>query len=392
MRSVKRKKRSLLRTLLRYISIAVIVVILIPGTLVGSVIASALYYKSHDAKLQLQRLEELEQRYASADFVPVKERDFTAFDLDAALENGLKFNEVQFLATHNSYKQRMSRASYYAMNWVAAPLGLAAEKDEWDYEFEPLTQQLDKGIRSIELDVMKDGESFRCGHVGVLDMSSNCHDLALTCQEIRMWSDAHPDHLPITILVEAKPSIAADGGMYKLIDLDGVEALGGIFRREFEDKLFTPSEMRGSYESFGALRRDNGWPALRDMLGKILILYHYNEATTADYIALSPSLDVQKMFPVLEYPVVEVDTDSATFILCNDPLDHDVIAAYTNKNLLVRTRIDMYMHHEQEKYDSGVTAGALLLTTDYPPRDNLGDDSYAAILPGGYTVQLQQGF
>ena len=386
-----KQKKSRLRRLIRAICIAAAALLLLAAVPACAVLAGTLYYKNRDAKAQAERIEMLGESYASAGFTPVSEDDFTAFDLAEALESGVKLNEVQFLATHNSYKQRLSVPARLALNYIGLPLGLVSEKDEFDYAFEPLTAQLDRGVRSLELDIMKDGEDFRAGHVGLLDMRSSCPGLALACREIAMWSRAHPGHLPITLLLEPKPSIMADGKAYRPFGLDGIAALESLLAREFGDLLCTPGEVLGDCESFGALRRDNAWPPLRDLLGRVLVLYHYHEATTADYIALDLSMRTQKMFPTLWYPLAEdMDTEYAGFILCNEPMDYaEEIAAFTAQNLLVRTRVDMFMHHDPQAYALGVQSGALLLTTDYPPRDIPGKDPYTAALDGGYTIRLR---
>jgi len=374
------------------IAIALIILFLIPAVPSAIMLVSGSIDRGRCEKAQAEHMEALRWRYTDPGFAPINENDFAAFDLPAALESGVKLNEVQFLATHNSYKRPLSPAARLAMNAVGLPLGLTAVKDEFDYGHEPLTSQLDRGIRSLEFDIERGGEGFRVGHIGVLDINSNCPDFLLACEELRMWSEANPDHLPITLLLESKSAILTGGALYRPFDTQDLMLLESLIEQAFGGMLLTPGEALRDYENFAALRRADDWPPLRDLLGKILVIYHYSEGTTGEYIALDPSLRTQKMFPSLWYPVLsEVDTEYASFVLCNEPLDYaGEIAAFTAENLLVRTRLDMHNYPGREQsYALGADSGALLLSTDYPPRGGAGEDGYTALLEGGYTVQLR---
>jgi len=378
--------------IIKAIAVALVILFLLPAVPPVILLVSGRIDRGRCEKMQVEHMEALRERYADPGFEPVAEGNFTAFDLPAALEGGVKLNEVQFLATHNSYKRPLSPAARLAMNVIGLPLGLTAVKDEFDYGFEPLTAQLDRGIRSLEFDLMRDGEDFRVGHIGVLDMNSNCPDFLLACREIRMWSEANPGHLPITLLLEAKSAILADGALYKPFDAQGLQLLESAIEQAFGDMLLTPGEVLGEYENFAALRQKDAWPPLRGLLGKILVIYHYADGTTGEYIAADPSLRTQKMFPALWYPLLdEVNTEYASFVLCNEPLDYaGEIAAFTAENLLVRTRLDMHNYPDRERsHTSGAASGAMLLSTDYPPRGEAGEDGYTALLEGRYTVRLR---
>ena len=80
----------------------------------------------------------------------------------------LHINHIQFVGSHNSYKQAMS-GGYRAL------LGLINEEaaKALDYEHPPLQQQLDAGLRKLELDVFyqADPAKFPVGHVQVIDMN-----------------------------------------------------------------------------------------------------------------------------------------------------------------------------------------------------------------------------
>jgi hypothetical protein len=100
----------------------------------------------------------------------------------------------------------------------------------------PLAEQLDQGVRSLELDVYYDPEGgrhaqphglqmirqrsgaprpfdpkglmqapgFKVLHIQELDFRSHCLTLQRCLQAVRQWSEAHPNHVPLIITVEAR--------------------------------------------------------------------------------------------------------------------------------------------------------------------------------------------
>ena len=106
-----------------------------------------------------------------------------------------------------------------------------------DYQHQPLAQQLDSGVRQIELDVFADTKGgryahpygpqmvaaaglppdppfdadgvmdkpgFKVMHMEDIDYRSTCQPFIACLTEVRKWSHAHPKHIPIFILVETK--------------------------------------------------------------------------------------------------------------------------------------------------------------------------------------------
>src|SRR5207237_3760733 len=85
------------------------------------------------------------------------------------LDGTLRTNQVQVLATHNSYHIQQD-----------API---QSSPTTQYTHAPLDQQLDLGVRGFEIDVVNapDG-SFPVVHTPVVDASSNCTPLAQRLQ------------------------------------------------------------------------------------------------------------------------------------------------------------------------------------------------------------------
>ena len=114
----------------------------------------------------------------------------------------LRLNQLQFVGSHNSYKQAQSWGWATVLRWLNEDAARAL-----DYEHLPLGEQLDLGLRVLELDVFYDAASgtFPVGHVQLMDaMNSHCSPLHECLAQLRAWSDAHRDHLPLLIMFNAK--------------------------------------------------------------------------------------------------------------------------------------------------------------------------------------------
>src|SRR5258708_8929320 len=79
------------------------------------------------------------------------------------LDNLLRVNDVQVLGTHNSYHLRPERTMQ--------------PDDASNYAHPPLDQQLQSGIRSVEIDV-QNGPDFPVYPSIIVDQSSNCATFA----------------------------------------------------------------------------------------------------------------------------------------------------------------------------------------------------------------------
>ena len=172
--------------------------------LISVIIAFVSIFSTSTARLeediseQAERIAALEKAYASGEIAPVDESAIFAGNLKAELAAGIKFNELSFLATHNSYqtpaldelKTMYSGLSDLTFGYIDAATG--------DFWSETLTDQLNCGLRSFEMDIEtfdRDGEiSFTCMHSPYLDMTTSCYDFALALKEISMWSDNNPKH------------------------------------------------------------------------------------------------------------------------------------------------------------------------------------------------------
>lgn len=354
-----------------------------------SLFPASLESLEEDAAMQVNRIGELVQAYSSGEIASVDESSIFDGDLDAKLEAGIKFNEMSFLATHNSYQTAAideTKKLYGSLSDLTFGL---FDDSAVEFESETLTQQLNCGLRSFEIDIEtfdRDGDvSFTCMHSPYFEMSTSCYDFSLMLKEIAMWSDNNPDHLPITIIIEPKSVFLPLEDM-EYFNLDYALALDETLRDGLGEKLFTPADMLRDYESFGEMRAADDWCKVKDMLGKVVVLLH-DCGVTEDYIAVDESVKSQAMFPMLRE--ADVERDCTSFILCNDPeelleIKDDVIG---EKKIMVRTRSDKFGQITDKRREDAFASGANIISTDYPVRTDNKSGDYVVVFENGTTVR-----
>ena len=367
----------IINAVIKYISALLSVILFIFIGLPG-VICENISAREVNITEQIERIQTLSENYANGNYEKADESALAGFDVEKAYADGVKFNEVAYIATHNSY-QLESVPSYQQIyrNLETVTFGLV-DGNAPLYNSDTLTEQFNAGIRSIELDIetVVDGDdvSFVCSHSPLIDMTSSCYDFELALEEIRMWSDANPRHLPITVIVEPKQFFLLDDGM-RFLNLEYANKVDELLREVFGDKLITPADMMGDHATLKEMREADDWLTLEDCAGKVVVLLH-DTAVTNQYIKQDESIKSQAMFPMLRYN--SRDKDHASFLIVNNP---DDIAKYSQeliyeKNLVVRTRVDSYGSYNDEDRRLTLESGAQILSTDYPPRADMNGVEY----------------
>lgn len=306
---------------------------------------------------QKNRIEILSQSYENKTAEKFVNSDYFLGELDTSI----KFNELSYIGTHNSYQLKSNNK----------PI--------------TITDQLNSGILSLELDVEpvadKDGLHFVCIHSPVFDMNTSAYSFELALKEIKMWSDYNPDHLPVTVIIEPKKIYLPMEGM-EYFDLDKAEKLDKIVRENLGDSLFTPKDMLREYSDFAEMRNNDDWCSVSEMQGKVLVLLH-DSAASADYIKQDKSIKSQAMFPMGRLD--DLDEKWASFIIVNHP--RQVISNKDKlKGFIARTRgngADRFQKQE-EKY--ALKSGAGIISTDYPPVANDGS-SHSFSFEDGKTIK-----
>ena len=190
----------------------------------------------------------------------------------------LTLEHIQVKGTHNSYHLK--------------PL-IPFDKSH-DYSHAPLDEQLEsQGVRAFELDVHKGLGGLEVYHITVIDAVSTCDTFGGCLGVIKGWSDAHPQHLPITVWIEIKDQTG--GSAIGAGDLDGLDdVVRGVFPA---DKLLTPDDIQGDHASVQDALAGDGWPLIDSVRGQVLfVLLNVEDTHAANYTANYTTLAGRAMF------------------------------------------------------------------------------------------------
>lgn len=340
--------------------------------------------------MQLKRLDDLRELYQSDDFKPVNEANFCDFDLAMALENDVKLIDLQFLATHNSYKKEKTGLEKFYSKF-------SKDLREGDYYFESLTDQLNAGIRSFEYDLFyskqKSNVSFHSFHIGYVDMSSNAFDFSTCLEELDLWSQNNPNHLPVTVILELKES--GEAYPFKTITEGQLSDLDKLLKDKIKN-LYTPSQAMKGYTSLNEMRANDASPSLKETMGKVLFILHPGKLTK-DYVGLDETLRTQAMFPSA-YFWWEKDVGASSFVIINN---HGAEEGSTDENggrknkyfFRIMLESGACPSPDTDQILSAIATGATICSTNRPPR--LHDtEEYNSIYfaPDNKTVRLVEDY
>ena len=254
----------------------------------------------------------------------------------------LRLNHIQVKGTHNSY------------HVAPDPFVLA----DWDYTHLPLDRQFEEqGVRQVELDVLWDGDGgFRVAHVPIFDEGTNCPMFADCLSLVRGWSDAHPAHHHLFILVEPKDSLKSNPieGYYLALDAE----ILSMWPRE---RILTPDDVRGGHATLRAALETDGWPTLGETRGRVLFLMLDSSEHRDGYLELHPGLQGALLFARGEM--------GAPWSSVIETGDGQTIREAAKAGYLVRTAVggaDDTLAEILEKEERVVSAGAHIISTDYP--------------------------
>jgi hypothetical protein len=332
-------------------------------------------------------------------------------------DDALKLNQIQVIGSHNSYHAGIPPNA--SKLWQEKNPRLF---DGLDYQHPSLTKQFDSGVRQIELDVFADSQGgryahpngpnlvaaahlppdppfdpngvmlkpgFKVMHIQDLDYVSNCQPFIACLQEVRRWSHAHPNHIPIFILVETKqgkahpPEQLTEPEPFTSATFD---ALDKEIRSVFPAReMITPDDVRGHYKTLNEAILAGNWPTLAQARGKVVFLMDQRPVGPV-YLEGHPSLRGRVLFT----NAVPGEPDAA-FTECNDG-PADTITALVKQGYLVRGRTDSDTKQartdDTSTRDAMMASGAQILSTDYPASEPAKwDGHYSVSLPGNAVVR-----
>ncbi|MCP4753278.1 MAG: hypothetical protein GY866_20500 [Proteobacteria bacterium] len=297
-------------------------------------------------------------------------------------ETDPRLNEIQLIASHNSYHSQPDAVRLFFVGLVDPP-----EVDKMKYSHAPLHEQFELGVRSIELDIRRKENRFEIVHVPLVGNRGHSPDFILALKEINAWSNRRPDHVPILVLLELKSDWMFLDPWLLPFDADALEALDSAVRSVFpEDKLVTPDTIRIEGNTLEQSVRTAGWPRLSECRGKVLFILHEEKELRELYIRGRPNLEGRTMFTC-----AEPGQPDAAIILHNEP-DTELIRSFVKAGYLVRTRADKDLIPNRKRWAQALGSGAQILTTDYPPGEPHTDTGDIFTFGKGKTVRLNPVF
>ena len=328
------------------------------------------------------------------------------------IDSHLRMNQLQVIGTHNSYKRALPSDELAAHRAVDK-----AGAESIDYAHRPLAEQLDRGLRGLELDVYYDPQGgrylqppgahrrgyaqppwsredrrkmqrpgFKVMHLADIDFRSSCPTLLDCLETVRVWSQAHPRHLPILLTINAKDGPSGAGAVQPLpFDKAAFDVLDTEIRAALPaNQLLTPDDVQGAHPTLRDAVRAGAWPLLGKARGKILLALDEGAAKVAVYRGTRRSLEGRAMF---------INTDEASpaaaYLTLNDPSgDGTRIARAVAAGYLVRTRADADTREAREnatrRREAAFGSGAQYVSTDYPWPDPRWGEYRVEFAPNAY--------
>jgi hypothetical protein len=326
-----------------------------------------------------------------------------------------KITEIQLVGTHNSYHSGISpneMANLRKLNPAAA--------DSLDYRHPSLETQLNDGVRQLEIDIYGDTKGglfahplgpalaakaglpadppfdalelmskagFKVLHVQDIDYRSNCEPFTNCLTIIRNWSQAHPGHLPIFVLVENKdgqPRLEG-GAVPEPLTAETFDALDSEIRSVFRPvEMITPDMVRRDHKTLNEAVLTDGWPTLDKARGKVIFLLDQRRVGPL-YTKGHPSLEGRVLFTN-----AAPGTPDAAFTECNDSVrDPALVPGLIRQGYLVRTMTDPgaagVRANDTARRDASIRSGAQILSTDYPAGEAATSGYFVTVRPEGET-------
>ncbi|MFO0011941.1 MAG: phosphatidylinositol-specific phospholipase C1-like protein [Planctomycetota bacterium] len=313
----------------------------------------------------------------------------------------LRLNQIQVIGTHNSYHLAPTPKvmELIAISGAETARGI-------DYTHPPLPSQFSElGIRQIELDLFADPHGGRYSSPGVwkllgapvedermkfdfaevmqrpgfkvihapgFDYATHVPTLEGALQQVVRWSESHPDHLPILVLLELKDSAPPLSGVkphpFDASSLDELDRV--VLSTVPEQRRWIPDTIRGKHTTLRDAVMREGWPTLMESRGKILFALDNTNGLRDLYLKDHPGLEGRAMFAS-----VAADHPAAAWMKINNPIgDFDRIQSAVKQGFLVRTRADADTRQarsgDTKMRDAAMASGAQFISTDYPVRDD----------------------
>ena len=346
----------------------------------------------------------------------------------AVQDQTLRINQIQVIGSHNSYHSGIAPSESKLIEQTN-PKAMRA----LDYAHAPLADQLEGGVRQLEIDVYADSKGgryshpaivgkvaeaglpadpefdpqhemdkpgFKVMHVMDVDQRSSCHSFIACLTTIHGWSQQHPQHLPIFILVETKQGRAGAAPQAhgpESFTSETFDALDAEIRSVFSpSEMITPDQVRGSYDtllesiqsssaaSSNSAKHFGGWPTLAKARGKVIFLMDQRPVGPV-YTQGHASLRGRVIFTN-----AEAGAPDSAFTEENSGTKAE-IDALARQGYLIRTRTDdgteEARSNDHTRADIALSSGAQMLSTDYPSSEPSRWTGFFVGLPHGLVAR-----
>lgn len=304
----------------------------------------------------------------------------------------IRLNDIQVIGSHNSYKIQLDKPLFDYLKESRPKISL------WEYDHIPLSDQLDLGLRGLELDVFYDpqggfykdpkgleivrsmGEEpkpfdvagklqqpgLKVFHVQEIDFRSHQLLFKDALQELKTWSEANKDHTPIIITINAKDAKIPLMRDPLPFTAEALLSIDTEIREVFDEAyLITPDLVRGNAETLEHAILTKGWPLFDSVKGRFLFVLDEGEDKTNAYLSNFKGYKGATLFVNKE-----AGNPEAAFLIINDPeRNFDQIKSLVSLGYLVRTRADADTKEAREndysRFEKAKLSGAQVITTDY---------------------------
>lgn len=276
------------------------------------------------------------------------------------MDDVLRVNQIQVKGTHNSYHLKNGPTTI----------------PQWNYEFDPLDVQLGaQGVRQLELDVHytpgKPKATWEVLHVPFVDPKSTCPDLSACLGIIKTWSDGHPGHHLLFILIEPKDVVDTNKIVGHYDELDA--AILAVWPKP---RVLLPDDVRGGHKTLRDALEKDGWPTLGQTRDKAMFIMLDSGSHRANYLKGHENLQDRVIFMR--------DGQGEPWSSVLETSDTKKVAEAVKLGYLVRSKADdpNDSDADNEARSKGLlAAGAQLISSDVPVAK--GDKSYQFDIPGG---------
>lgn len=325
-----------------------------------------------------------------------------------AQNDSLKLNQIQIIASHNSYKKRPSEKELRFLLKVKDKLGKENNPIALDYGHLPFDSQFTYyNVRGLEIDINPDpkggfyykrkinafvhGLKQRSGieelkkpglkvlHIKDVDYETNYYTFKESLIALKKWSDEHPNHLPMFINIESKSGAPGDESgllrfagfkraiQFDLAQCDSIDAeIKGVFGNDLKG-VITPDAVRGNFTTLDEMATNNAWPLLSVCRGKVL--FAMEGRAVDNYLVNHTALKGRAMFVYSEPGRPE-----AAFVKRNNSTrDKEKIKELVKQGYIIRTRSDAETwearNNDYTDMNNAFESGAQITSTDFYKAD-----------------------